>query len=666
MDKLVQKLKDLPKKPGVYEFKDKNGGVIYVGKAKNLRNRVAQYFTGRDEREQIPYLMKEAADLDYTVVNNELESLFLENTLIKRHLPKYNIILRDDKNYAFIKIDYSTEIPQIKVVRKIENNFQLPISNFQKNHKSQIQNFTPKSNLYPLPSTLHPKYFGPYSAAYKIRNTLNLIRKIFPFCSAEKVSSRPCFYYYLHRCPGVCVGKISIKEYKEKYLDKIADFLAGNNKKIISELKKEMKRAAKARRFEAAARLRDQIAALELVEEKQTVILPKAVDWDIVSLFSDHGYSCINLFKVRKGKLFDKENFIYEENISPQLPLKLRGEEKTIPPLKIRGDQGVILQTFLEQYYLETSDAPKAIYVQEPAEDAELIEHIIRSRFGHKAQVLVPQKGKPKELVALGQANAEEYLKNWLQGQAGHLDKINEALSRLKEALRLDKIPERIEGYDISNIQGTNAVGSMVVFEKGLPKKSEYRKFRIKSKQTPDDFAMMKEVFNRRFSRIDDKSQESIRQPADKNQKISKATWPKPDLIVVDGGKGQLSAALEVIQATSYKLPAIPTIGLAKRIEEIFVPGKNEPIILDKDDPALQLLQRLRDEAHRFGIAYHRDLRSRQAVKSALDDIPGIGPKTKKLLKEKFGTVKNIRKASLDELAAVVGEHIARLIQRSL
>ena len=278
-------ISNLPKSPGVYQFINKDGEVIYVGKAKNLRSRVAQYFNNQDDRPQLPYLIAEATDVTYTVVNNELESAFLENTLIKKYLPRYNIMLRDDKNYAFIKIDYSTEIPQIGYARKADR-------------QSAV-------------SSQQPMYFGPYSAAYKIRNTLNLVRKIFPFCAAQKVGNRPCFYYYMHRCPGVCIGKISLADYNH-HLDKIIKFLKGETGEITKEIKLEMKTAAKTKKFETAARLRDQLRALELLQERQNVIMSKKVDWDIVSLAPSDGYACVNLFKVREGKLFDKENFVYE------------------------------------------------------------------------------------------------------------------------------------------------------------------------------------------------------------------------------------------------------------------------------------------------------------------------------------------------------------------
>jgi excinuclease ABC subunit C len=643
---LKSKILNLPKKPGVYLFKNKDGVVLYVGKAKNLKARVSQYLSGHDEREQIPYLMEEAVNVDYTVVNSELESLFLENTLIKQYLPKYNILLRDDKNYAFIKIDYSTEIPQIGYARRVEE------SGLRVDRTKKIT---------PHPSPLAPKFFGPYTAAYKIRNTLHLMRKIFPYCSALKVSGKPCFYYHLHRCPGVCVGKITLDEYR-LHFKKIEDFLAGNTGKISKQLKSEMRQAALKKQFEKAARLRDQLNSLKLLEERQTVILAKKVDWDIVSLASSDGYACVNLFKVRGGKLQDKENFVYEMS-DPDIRI-ISGSADNY------GSE--ILQKFLEQYYSEASSIPKIIYAQYPAQEYRLIEKLVRTRSGRATKIIMPQKGKAKNLVKLGVANAQEYLTKWLSDQTGNLDKINRALQGLKDVLNLDKIPQRIECYDISNIQGTNAVGSMVVFNKGLPAKSEYRKFKIRSKSTPDDFAMMKEVLSRRLARsapnllgnkTADKSA-SARAGRDGSARYTDG-WPLPDLIVIDGGKGQLSAALEVL--TTYNLQlTTPIIGLAKRIEEIFVPGKSKPIVLSHDDPTLQLLQRLRDEAHRFGITFHRNLRSKEAVKSALDDIPGIGPKTKKLLKTKFGTVADIRKVSLDELVKIVGEKLAQTIKQNL
>lgn len=634
MSDFKYKIKDIPKSPGVYEFKNKDGVVIYIGKAKNLRNRLGQYFSGHDTRPQLPYLLAEATDIGYTVVGNELESLFLENTLIKKHLPKYNIQLRDDKNYAFIKIDYSFEIPQIGYARKVQAE--------GAGYKARGHGRT------------KDKYFGPYSAAYRIRHTLNLVRRIFPYCSNKEIGKRPCFYYYLHRCPGVCVGKITLEEYNE-HLDRICEFLSGQTGKIKKELVTEMKIASSEQHYELAGRLRDQLQALELLDEHQNAIMPKPVSWDIVSIASDSGYVCINLFKIRAGKMQGKENFVYE----------------TDPGLQISSQSTNVyewetLQKFLEQYYLDASDIPKVIYTQVDAEDAELINHIVRSRFDRKVKIITPQKSKPKELIDLGKINASEYVKNWLSGQAGHLDKINEALTELQTQLHLPEIPNRIECYDISNIQGTNAVGSMVVFEKGLPAKSQYRKFKIKGKSTPDDFAMMKEMLTRRLARSADESKFQMTNDELQTDTTTKSKWPLPDLIVIDGGKGQLSSVVEILSTYHSPLNTIPVVGLAKRIEEIFFPGNNEPLILSHDNPALQMLQRLRDETHRFGITFHRDLRSKQLVKSALDQIPGIGPKTKKLLKTKFGTVANIRKASHEEIEKIIGPKLAQVLKENL
>ncbi len=638
MQSLLEKLKNIPKSPGVYQFLDKNGAVLYVGKAKNLKSRVSQYFGHDDLRPQIPFLMAEAVDVTYTVVSNELESAFLENTIIKQYTPKYNIDLKDDKNYAFITIDYSTQIPQIGYSRKIQ----------EPNNKNQ----TISNIKYPMSKI---KYFGPYSAAWKIKNTLNLVRKIFPFCAAQKVSSRPCFYFYMHRCPGVCIGKITSDEYQLQ-LDKIIKFLQGDITSVVKEIKAEMALASASKKFETAARLRDQLRSLEILQERQNVILPKKVDWDFISEARSDGFACINLFKIREGKMFDKENFVYELN-SPFQGSSVREINST--------DLGLssVLQRFLEQYYIETSSAPKCIYTQLPALNAALVEEIIKSRFHIKTEILTPKKGKTAKLITLGKTNAEEHLKNWLSARAGHLVKINQALEQLKEVLNLEKIPKRIECYDISNIQGSNPVGSMVVFVDGLPAKSEYRKFKIQGKKTPDDFFMMKEMLSRRLMR-------SVpiyrRSETPMNGHATSDKWPLPDLIVIDGGKGQLSTALEVLSTNNLALSTVRIIGLAKRIEEIFLPHDSDPIILSHDQPALQLLQRLRDEAHRFGITFHRSLRSKQAIKSALDEIPGVGPKTKKLLKKNFGTVAQIKNAKPEELALVVGKKLAEKIKLSL
>ncbi len=603
MNRLLAKPKNLPSKPGVYFFKDALEKIIYIGKAKNLRARVSQYFGKSDTRPQIPFLLNEAASLDYTVVNTELESLYLERTLIRQYLPRYNIELKDDKNFAFITIDYSFEIPQIGYARKFDR------------------------------ANKNIAYFGPYTAAGKIKNTLNTVRKIFTFCAAKKFTGKPCFYYHLHRCPGVCAGRITPAEYLD-HLKQIEAFLAGHTAQTLARLKTVMQKAAKAKKFEKAASLRDQIRSLDLLLQRQNVILAKPVNWDIVSLARDGFFDCINLFKIRNGRMFDKENFVYE--------IKADGGLSGESP-------AAVTQKFLEDYYLTTSDCPKEIFVASPAENPSLVQNLLYTRFKKRVKILAPQKGKAKNLMRLGEVNAKEYLGKWLADKAGNLDKISRALGQLKTTLGLAEFPKLIECYDISNIQGTNAVGSMVVFKDGLPARQFYRKFKIRGKQTPDDFAMMRETLGRRLEKL----------------KSLDTKWPKPDLLVIDGGKGQLSAAMEILNA--YDLQnSLPIIGLAKRIEEIFLPNRAKPIILDHDQPALQLLQRLRDEAHRFGITYHRQLRSREATKSALDDIPGIGPKTKKLLKTKIGTVADIRLANEETLAKIVGPKLAKNLKSRL
>lgn len=600
--KLKNKLAEVPHKPGVYKFLNKNGEVIYVGKAKDLHKRVTQYFSGQDTRQQLPFLMAEAKDLDWTVVNSELESLFLENTLIKEYLPIYNIKLRDDKNYAFIKIDYSTQIPTIGYVRQIDSS------------KSKA------------------KYFGPYSSTKKIKKTLDFVRKIFPYCANKEVGKRPCFYYYLHRCPGVCIGVINLNEYNSQ-ISRIALFLSGQTNSVKKELKKSMAQSAKKQKFELAGRLRDQLRSIEVLDERQVIMFPQKVSWDFVSIYTDSLSACINLFKVRDGKLIDKENFIYDNIL--HLPENQREQ--------------AVLQIFCENYYASTSSVPKQIYIQKDLLDSRLVETIAQENYGKKIPVSVPSRAQKLKLIQLGKTNAREYLNKWQKSQASNLDVIKESLEELKNYLHLPTLPKRIEGYDISNTQGTNPVGSMVVAKDGQAAKSEYRKFKITVKDTPDDFAMMREMLTRRLTRINPEN------PAD--------AWPAPDLIVIDGGKGQLKIAVEVLKQKKLK---IPVIGLAKRIEEIFLPHSSTPIILPHSSPVLQMLQRLRDEAHRFGITFHRSLRSKSAVKSALDSIPQIGPKTKKLLKQKYGTVSQVRKASLDDLSFLVGPSKAKLIKQHL
>lgn len=614
---LKDKVKDIPHKPGVYKYLDKNGGVLYVGKAKDLRSRVAQYFGTGDTRAQLPFLLAEAVDIEYIVVNSELESLFLENTLIKEYMPPYNIKLRDDKNYAFVKIDYSTEIPQITYARKI-------LHDEKSSARRSAERKTPTD-----------KYFGPYSSTAKIRQTLDFVRRVFPYCASKEIGKRPCFYYYLHRCPGVCIGVITLEEY-EKQLDRIGLFLSGRNHDITKNLQKEMTSAAKWKHFETAARLRDQLRALEVLEERQVMLFSQKVSWDFVSVYVDAISACVNVFKVREGKLIDKEDFVYDN----------------ILHIDEGSREQVIQQVFMEMYYATATNLPKEIYIQTALPNEPLIKTLLASRTSElktkrKIPLSVATRGQKLNLIKLGRTNAEEYLRKWQRSQASNIQANQETLEKLRDLLKLPTTPRRIEGYDISNTQGTNPVGSMVVIKDGQAAKSEYRKFKITSKQTPDDFMMMREMLSRRIARM-------------KNPNI-KDQWPIPDLLVIDGGRGQLGVVVEVLEEAGLE---IPVVGLAKRIEEIFLPHNTTPIVLDHSNPVLQMLQRLRDEAHRFGITFHRQLRSKQAVKSALDTIPGIGPKTKKLLKQKIGAVDKIKQTPIGELTKLVGQAKAKIINK--
>lgn len=706
---------------------------MYVGKAKNLKKRVAQYF-GQDKRPQLPFLIEEATHVDYIVSHTELESLFLENTLIKQHRPKYNIKLKDDKNYAFIAINFQTTIPQIGYVRSIAStssqDFTNPSASWGARAITKLQITKNKSGKsLKAKKLIANSYYGPYSSAKKIKDILELTRNIFPYCSNTEVTNRPCFYYHLHRCPGVCIGKISLEEYQGN-IRRIQLFLSGKFKEAKKELNRQMKTAASKKQFELAARLRDQLRALEALEQKQSVQFTAPVSYDFIATANSPLLSAVNLLKVREGKLVDQETFFYQPVALPEQPLAkqltspTKHDQTSHATVSINHGRGlyeqVLITQFCENYYQETTDLPKSIYLETTLANPQLLLELFKKRGTKKITITSPRRGKAKKLISLSKLNAEDQLRKNLDSDADNLDKISQALTTLKEVLELQALPGRIECYDISNIQGTNPVSSMVVFVEGKPAKSQYRKFKIQVKDTPDDFAMMHETISRRLRHLENlesgiENLEEVREKDEKQKvradsselkaisyKLKASPWPRPDLIVIDGGKGQLGAALKAaksqalntkphlsseantgakgetnskhetqhqnhnLKASSYKLKAIPMIGLAKRIEEIFVPGKKEPIVLPHSSPALQLLQRLRDEAHRFAITFHKARRSKAATRSALDDIPGIGPKTKKLLKKHFGTVANIKKANPEELEKVVGKSKANVVKSQL
>lgn len=608
--KWAKKLKDLPQKPGVYVFKDKSGAVLYVGKAVKLKNRVSSYFKpdGGDNRGiRIQLMIGQISDLDYTVTDNETESLILENNFIKQLKPKYNVMLRDDKNYLFIKINTQDEIPTISYVRK--------------------------------PDDQHAKYFGPYTSGLAIKDTLRLVRKIFPYCANVKVSDKSCFFYHIGKCPGVCFGKITLEEYRGHYIKKIIQFLEGRQTQVLKDLQQQMKIQANHGRFEKAAKLRDQIFALNRVMERQKLVYPEPIDQDVFAVYHD-GAASINLFLIRGGKLIQKENFILDN-----------AKQSTTAE---------ILESFLPRYYLDASSRPREILL--PAEineeelfiplrgavapkqsEPELDRHVgLRPPRDGKIKITVPTRGTKLDLIKLGELNAKQYLESTSDKHLLEEARLMSSLKELQRVLNLPTLPARIEAYDISNIQGTNPVGSMIVFDFARAKKDQYRKFKINKKQTPDDFAMMREMLERRFKR---------------------EGWAKPDLILIDGGKGQLSSAVSVLN--QYNL-TIPILGLAKRLEEIFRPGQPKSLILQPNSIALFLLQRIRDEAHRFAVSYHRKLRTRGLLASTLDQITGIGPAKKKILLQTYGSAEGIRKASLTEISNIVGAKLAEKIKASL
>lgn len=586
-----ERLAKLPSKPGVYLFKNRGGEVLYVGKAKNLKNRLKSYFLKTEAfSPRIALMLEQISDIDYVIVSSEIESLILENNFIKQYRPRFNIRLRDDKNYQFIKIDYSTEIPQIYPVRKITPSSSPP---YQGGERKGV-------------------YFGPYTSPASVKETLKLLGRIFRLCRNKKVGIHPCFAYHLGRCDGVCTGKVSLEVYRKTFAQ-VEKFLNHKPAEILRELKSQMLKAARLGKFETAAMLRDKLQGLQKIWETQKVVFTKPLSQDYFGLHSQGERAIVNLFMVRQGKLIHQEFF------------ELQNTESAEP--------GGVLEAFLNQYYGQASNIPKEVIIKYILPEENVIEKWLNLK------IIVPKRGKKLELIKLAEENAKDYFEK-------HYTSLEVVLRDLQTLLKLPASPQRIEAYDISNIQGFLPVGSLVVFESGLPKKSDYQKFKINFKQMPDDVAMMKEILTRRFSRLPTTS------------------YLLPDLIIIDGGRSQLNVALSVLRAKSYQL--IPTIGLAKRLEEIYLPNKKEPIRLPPDSPILHLLQRVRDEAHRFAITFYR-LRHRKAqTVSYLDEIPGIGPKLRKKLLQKFGSLAAIRQASLEDLSQVIGKKLAQKIKELL
>ncbi|MFQ6014537.1 MAG: excinuclease ABC subunit UvrC [Anaerolineae bacterium] len=594
---LQERLGSIPTKPGVYLMKDKEGKILYVGKAVNLRSRVRSYFhASTSHNPKVQRLVDSLADLDFIVTGSELEALILECNLIKRYRPRYNVRLRDDKRYPYIKVTWQENFPKVMTTRRMQRD--------------------------------GSRYFGPFTASWAVHQTLHTLRKVFPYLTCNRVITgadrRACLYYDIGLCLGPCIGTVSREEYR-RMVEQLCSFLQGEHEEIVEDLRTRMEKAAESLQFESAASLRDKLQAIERVIERQKIVSTTMSDHDVIALAREDGQACVQVFFIRRGKLIGREYFLLEGT----------EDEETRE----------IMASFVKQFYDEAAYVPAEILLQEDIDEALIIESWLKEKRGTKVAIKIPRRGTKKELVEMAAQNATETLAalkmQWLAEERVHVT----ALTELQEALGLDGPPTRIESYDVSNIQGQAASGSMVVFVKGVPRKSEYRRFKIRSVEGVDDYAMLQEVLRRRLAR----AEEEPTAPGKTN------TWAiMPDLLIVDGGKGQLNAALGVLEEYGLK-ETIPIASLAKEREEVYLPGRTKPLRLPRDSQALYLLQRLRDEAHRFAVGYHRHLRRRDSLASALDDIPGIGPKRRQTLLRHFGTVARIREASLEELAALEG-----------
>lgn len=605
---LLEKVRSLPALPGVYLFSNRDGEVIYVGKAVSLRDRVRSYFQqhGRFVSPKVKAMVQHIADIDFIVTDSEVEALILEATLIKEKSPRYNVRLKDDKAYPYLMIT-DERFPRVMVVRRPGKG---------------------------------GRVFGPYANPRAVRETLAFLRKLFPVrtCNLDlsgELNYKPCLLYHIGRCGAPCAGLQSEEEYG-KLIDEVALFLEGRHQRLIPDLRRKMEEAAERLEFEKAARLRDQMLALERVVERQKVVSTGGEDQDVIGLARSADVGCVQVFFVRDGKLTGRDHFF----------LTSLDEETT---------DTEALTAFIKQYYSNATFVPREILLSHPVEDGELLAQWLTQKRGSKVTLRVPQRGEKKRLVEMVTQNAELVLGEREASDQRRVERIEQGLAELQEVLGLPHLPRRIEAYDISNTQGAEPVASMVVLLDGEPAPSEYRRFKIRDIPGPNDFAMMHQVVTRRFLRgLKEREELAALDEAQREKEAKKAKFASfPDLVVIDGGKGQLSAARDAMRELG--LEEIPTISLAERLEEIFQEDEPEPLLLDRSSPALHLLQQIRDEAHRFALTYHRKLRGKSQSRSVLDAIEGVGPKRKRALLRHFGSLKRLREASLEEIRAVEG-----------
>ncbi|MDR3708040.1 MAG: excinuclease ABC subunit UvrC [Capsulimonadaceae bacterium] len=592
---LTEKLKSLPTNSGCYLMKDEAGTIIYVGKAVNLRNRVRSYFQKSSAlTPKVRRLVARIVDLDVIVTDSELEALILECNLIKEHKPHYNVRLRDDKQYPYLVLTTSEPFPRLLITRRVRRG---------------------DGN----------RYFGPYTSSKAVWETLRLIYRLFPLVTCRKQwdnrpVQRPCLYHHMGRCTQApCAGKADPAAYQAAVSD-VALFLEGKQDILMRKLRADMEAAADALEFERAARLRDQIQAVETLVERQKVVSTRSADQDVVALVTDQGLTAVQMFFVRGGKLIGQEHFLLDG-------------------LESDDDLEEATAEFIKQYYQEANYVPSEVLVNTRIEESEIIEQWLRGKRGTKVTIAAPERGDKKSLLEMAASNARLAIDQMLQRTATENDRIMHALAELQEVVALDDPPERIEAYDISTIQGRYSVGGMVVFERGKPAKAEYRRFRIQMPETtgePNDFAMMREVILRRLTAASKGDPKFTR---------------LPDLMLIDGGKGQLSSAMEA--AAEAGAPQIAMIGLAKQFELIFRPGESVPIALSRNSQALMLLLRIRDEVHRYSVTYHRNVRGKNSLVSVLDTVSGIGPARRRELLRTFGSVDMMKQATVDEIAGV-------------
>lgn len=592
MDKIKQKLKDLPLESGVYIMKSASGQILYVGKARSLKKRVSQYFANSaNKTEKTIKLVEKIADFEYIITRNEIEALVLENNLIKKHMPPYNILLKDDKSYPFIRINTKQDFPKVEVVRKLKND--------------------------------GAKYFGPYMQGITSKDITELVESAFCLRSCNHDFSklpknhRPCLNYHIKRCLAPCIGLCTKEEYA-KQIEEVISFLSGNDKKVSSILNEKMKNAAENEDFELAIYYRKKLEILDKLVRRQVTALPKDFDLDIFAIASNGLNTVIAILFVRGGKL-------------------VGGDKQVVSDLA--PEDGVILENFITAYYDKVNYIASEIITASPVDDSELLSEYLSFKKGSKVNVITPHQGVRRQLADMAMGNATDYLEKSLSVKEREDNMTTGAIIQLQEYLHLSKLPSRMECYDISHIQGTDKVASMVVFVNGSPYRAHYRKFKMKYALGNDDFAGLQEALTRRFDELEKSQDESFS--------------TRPDLLVIDGGKGQLSSVVEILESKGIK--DIDIIGLAKREEEVFLPYNSNPVILPRNSYALKVLQRIRDEAHRFAITFHRELRQKRQTHSKLLAIEGVGQKRVKALFDAFKNIENIKNASIEDLCIVKG-----------